>query len=80
MVHLQVGGYFLDERAYFLRMVLNVHGGIAGKRARGGKVQRVMNHPLPEPDKEADRQISETVARWTLIGDAARASLETDLL
>lgn len=26
---------------------------------------------LSEPDKEADRQIGETVARWTLIGDAA---------
>lgn len=30
---------------------------------------------LPEPDKEADRQIGEAVARWTLIADAARASL-----
>jgi hypothetical protein len=29
---------------------------------------------LSEPDKEADRQIGETVARWTLIGDAARAA------
>jgi hypothetical protein len=27
---------------------------------------------LAEPDKEADRQIGEAVARWTLIGDAAR--------
>lgn len=26
---------------------------------------------LSEPDKEADRQIGETVARWTLIHDAA---------
>jgi hypothetical protein len=26
---------------------------------------------LAEPDKEADRQIGESVARWTLIGDAA---------
>lgn len=26
---------------------------------------------LSEPDKEADRQIGETIARWTLIGDAA---------
>jgi hypothetical protein len=31
---------------------------------------------LSEPDKEADRQIGEAVARWTLIGDAARASLK----
>lgn len=30
---------------------------------------------LPEPDKEADRQIGETIARWTLIGDAARSSI-----
>jgi hypothetical protein len=29
---------------------------------------------LPEADKEADRQIGEAVARWTLIGDAARLS------
>lgn len=29
---------------------------------------------LAEPDKEADRQIGEAIARWTLIGDAARAS------
>ena len=29
---------------------------------------------LPEPDKEADRQIGEAIARWTLIGDAARAA------
>jgi hypothetical protein len=29
---------------------------------------------LSEPDKEADRQIGETVARWTLIGDAAHAT------
>jgi len=29
---------------------------------------------LSEPDKEADRQIGETIARWTLIGDAARAA------
>lgn len=27
---------------------------------------------LAEPDKEADRQIGEAIARWTLIGDAAR--------
>jgi hypothetical protein len=33
---------------------------------------------LSEPDKEADRQIGETIARWTLIGDAARASLEAE--
>jgi chromosome segregation ATPase len=31
---------------------------------------------LPEPDKEADRQIGECIARWTLIGDAARAALQ----
>lgn len=32
---------------------------------------------LPEQDKEADRQIGEAVARWTLIGDAAaRAYME----
>jgi len=31
---------------------------------------------LAEPDKEADRQIGEAVARWTLIGDAARAARE----
>jgi hypothetical protein len=30
---------------------------------------------LAEPDKEADRQIGEAVARWTLIGDSARAAL-----
>lgn len=29
---------------------------------------------LFEADKEADRQIGEAIARWTLIGDAARAS------
>lgn len=29
---------------------------------------------LSETDKEADRQIGEAVARWTLIGDAAKAS------
>lgn len=29
---------------------------------------------LSEPDKEADRIIGESVARWTLIGDAMRAS------
>jgi len=29
---------------------------------------------LSEPDKEADRQIGETIARWTLIHDAARNS------
>lgn len=29
---------------------------------------------LPEPDREADRQIGEAVARWTLIGDASRAA------
>lgn len=27
---------------------------------------------LSEPDKEADRQIGEAIARWTLIGDAGR--------
>lgn len=32
---------------------------------------------LSEPDKEADRQIGEAVARWTLIGDAAAASIHT---
>jgi hypothetical protein len=26
---------------------------------------------LSEPDKEADRQIGEAIARWTLVGDAA---------
>ena len=31
---------------------------------------------LSEPDREADRQIGEAVARWTLIGDAAVAALE----
>lgn len=30
---------------------------------------------LSEPDKEADRQIGEAIARWTLIHDAARLSL-----
>jgi hypothetical protein len=30
---------------------------------------------LTESDKEADRQIGEAIARWTLIGDAARAAL-----
>jgi hypothetical protein len=29
---------------------------------------------LSEPDREADRQIGEAIARWTLIGDAARAA------
>jgi hypothetical protein len=29
---------------------------------------------LSEPDKEADRQIGEAIARWTLIGDAARVA------
>ncbi len=33
---------------------------------------------LSEPDKEADRQIGETIARWTLIGDAARISVIGD--
>jgi hypothetical protein len=28
---------------------------------------------LSETDREADRQIGEAVARWTLIGDAAKA-------
>jgi len=32
---------------------------------------------LPEADKEADRQIGEAVARWTLIGDAASNSFTT---
>ena len=32
-------------------------------------------HELSETDKEADRQIGEAVARWTLIGDAARFAL-----
>jgi hypothetical protein len=31
-------------------------------------------HELSEIDKEADRQIGEAIARWTLIGDAARAA------
>jgi hypothetical protein len=31
---------------------------------------------LNEPDKEADRQIGEAVARWTLAFDASRAALE----
>lgn len=30
---------------------------------------------LSEPDKEADRQIGEAVARWTLFGDAARVAM-----
>jgi hypothetical protein len=30
---------------------------------------------LSEPDREADRQIGEAVARWTLIGDAAHTAL-----
>jgi len=30
---------------------------------------------LTEPDKEADRQIGEAIARWTLIGDAAAQSM-----
>lgn len=30
---------------------------------------------LSEPDKEADRQIGEAIARWTLIHDSARAAL-----
>lgn len=32
---------------------------------------------LNEADKEADRQIGEAVARWTLVFDAARAALAT---
>lgn len=32
---------------------------------------------LSEPDKEADRQIGENLASWTLIGDAARTALAT---
>jgi hypothetical protein len=32
---------------------------------------------LAEPDKEADRQIGEAVARWTLIGDATSAALNS---
>jgi hypothetical protein len=32
-------------------------------------------HELSETDKEADRQIGEAVARWTLIGDATRFAL-----
>ena len=36
---------------------------------------------LAEPDKEADRQIGEAIARWALIGDAVRNStLEADAL
>lgn len=31
---------------------------------------------LSEPDKEADRQIGETIARWTLVFDAARFACE----
>lgn len=34
---------------------------------------------LSEPDKEADRQIGERIARWTLIGDAARAAMREAL-
>jgi hypothetical protein len=34
---------------------------------------------LAEPDKEADRQIGEAVARWTLIDDAARASMQEQI-
>ena len=33
---------------------------------------------LSEPDKEADRQIGEAIARWTLVGDAARAALNEE--
>ncbi|MDR3502895.1 MAG: hypothetical protein P4L79_09955 [Legionella sp.] len=33
---------------------------------------------LPESDREADRQIGEAIARFTLIGDAALASVSTD--
>lgn len=33
---------------------------------------------LAEPDKEADRQIGEAVARWTLIGDAATPQAPND--
>ncbi len=32
-------------------------------------------HQLDDADKEADRQIGETVARWTLVFDAGRAAL-----
>jgi hypothetical protein len=31
---------------------------------------------LEEQDKEADRQIGEAIARWTLIGDAARRAAQ----
>jgi hypothetical protein len=34
---------------------------------------------LSECDKEADRQIGETVARWTLVADAARASIQQSI-
>ena len=33
---------------------------------------------LGEPDKEADRQIGEAVARWTIIGLEARASFDAE--
>lgn len=33
---------------------------------------------LSEPDKEADRQIGEAVARWTLIHDAAARAMLAD--
>ena len=32
---------------------------------------------LSEADKEADRQIGEAVARWTMIGDAASAAIRS---
>lgn len=57
-----------------------------GRMAREAWVRWAQTQPNPkpswlapwddlcEPDKEADRQIGETIARWTLIGDAARAA------
>ena len=55
-----------------------------GRIVREAWVRWAQAHPNPkpswlvpyddmaEPDKEADRQIGEAVARWTLICDAAR--------
>lgn len=55
-----------------------------GRKVRDAWVRWALTQPHPKPswlvpyddlteaDKEADRQIGEAIARWTLIGDAAR--------
>lgn len=60
---------------------------VLGRMVREAWVRWAQTQPNPKPtwlvpyadldecDREADRQIGEAVARWTLVGDAARASL-----